>query len=437
MRSLCLFTLPIGVHEMKRIWFIGILIGAALLFMNTNAATSVNSPPPPNLAAPSNATNNAPLALSLSWGSAAGATSYAIEISTSSTFASTLSLQTGVTVLYSNVSGLTNSTTYFWRACSVNDSGPGPMVGSLELYHALVGVPVVYSPPNNSINQPISLNLSWNGVAGAASYSLQVSSVLDFSTTVVYQSGLTAFHFSVGPLSNNTAYYWQVNAMNAGGSGDWSKAWGFVTIVAAPTPPALSMPTNGTNGLSNAPLTLTWILAGNTADSTTLRDFLDRIERQYGKARRIWVMDRGIPTEAVLEEMRRADPPVCYLVGTPKGRLSRLEQDLPGRPWHAVPTRRAGEAVARRWRTLCLCRKPGSRRQGTRHAPATVEVAMGAPQATLGHAPQPRRAAHEARRRARQSSDRLAPGRDRVARARPARRSRPLSLTGSIATNCE
>ncbi len=78
------------------------------------------------------------------------------------------------------------------------------------------------------------------------------------------------------------------------------------------------------------------VMAGNTADSTTLRDFLDRIERQYGKARRIWVMDRGIPTEAVLEEMRRADPPVCYLVGTPKGRLSRLEQDLLGRPWHAV-----------------------------------------------------------------------------------------------------
>ncbi len=75
------------------------------------------------------------------------------------------------------------------------------------------------------------------------------------------------------------------------------------------------------------------VLAGNTADSTTLRDFLDRIERQYGKARRIWVMDRGIPTEAVLELMRQADPPVSYLVGTPKGRLSRLEQELLAKPW--------------------------------------------------------------------------------------------------------
>ena len=75
------------------------------------------------------------------------------------------------------------------------------------------------------------------------------------------------------------------------------------------------------------------VLAGNTADNTTLRDFLARIERQYGKARRTWIMDRGIPTEAVLEEMRASDPPVQYLVGTPKGRLSRLEKDLLTRPW--------------------------------------------------------------------------------------------------------
>jgi transposase len=75
------------------------------------------------------------------------------------------------------------------------------------------------------------------------------------------------------------------------------------------------------------------VLPGNTADNQTLRRFLARIEQQYGKARRIWLMDRGIPTEAVLAEMRQADPPVYYLVGTPKGRLSKLEKDLLDRPW--------------------------------------------------------------------------------------------------------
>ena len=47
-------------------------------------------------------------------------------------------------------------------------------------------------------------------------------------------------------------------------------------------------------------------------------------------------MDRGIPTEEVLAEMRAADPPVSYLVGTPKGRLSKLEKRLVTLPWHAV-----------------------------------------------------------------------------------------------------
>ena len=75
------------------------------------------------------------------------------------------------------------------------------------------------------------------------------------------------------------------------------------------------------------------VLPGNTADKTTLRDFLARIERQYGKARRVWVIDRGIPTEETLEQMRRADPPVHYLVGTPKGRLTRLEKGLLHKPW--------------------------------------------------------------------------------------------------------
>src|ERR1700674_3833170 len=78
------------------------------------------------------------------------------------------------------------------------------------------------------------------------------------------------------------------------------------------------------------------VLPGNTSDKTTLRAFLNKIEAQYGKAQRIWVMDRGIPTEAVLAEMRAADPPVSYLVGTPKGRLTKLEQALIGLPWQAV-----------------------------------------------------------------------------------------------------
>jgi transposase len=78
------------------------------------------------------------------------------------------------------------------------------------------------------------------------------------------------------------------------------------------------------------------VLPGNTADKTTLRTFLARIEGLYGKAQRTWIMDRGIPTEAVLEEIQTADSQVQYLVGTPKGKLTKLESALLSLPWQVA-----------------------------------------------------------------------------------------------------
>jgi hypothetical protein len=78
------------------------------------------------------------------------------------------------------------------------------------------------------------------------------------------------------------------------------------------------------------------VMAGNTSDRTTLRRFLGKIEQRYGKARRVWVMDRGIPTEEVLTEMRESKTPTYYLVGTPKGRLNKLEKLLLPLPWEKV-----------------------------------------------------------------------------------------------------
>lgn len=75
------------------------------------------------------------------------------------------------------------------------------------------------------------------------------------------------------------------------------------------------------------------VLAGNTSDKTTLKSFLGKIQKLYGQANRVWVMDRGIPTEEVILEMQQADRQIHYLVGTPKGRLTRLESELVKLPW--------------------------------------------------------------------------------------------------------
>lgn len=78
------------------------------------------------------------------------------------------------------------------------------------------------------------------------------------------------------------------------------------------------------------------VMDGNTSDRRTLRGFLDHIEKAYGQARRVWVMDRGIPTEALLAEMRDPSRQVFYLVGTPKGRVTQHEKKWLDLPWQQV-----------------------------------------------------------------------------------------------------
>src|SRR5215475_16190183 len=75
------------------------------------------------------------------------------------------------------------------------------------------------------------------------------------------------------------------------------------------------------------------VMDGNTSDRATLRTFLQQIEDTYGKARREWVMDRGIPSEAILKEMREPERQTSYLVGTPKGRINQHEKKWLDLPW--------------------------------------------------------------------------------------------------------
>ena len=78
------------------------------------------------------------------------------------------------------------------------------------------------------------------------------------------------------------------------------------------------------------------VMDGNTSEHKTLRVFLDHIEKTYGKARRVWVMDRGIPTEAMLAEMRQPERQIAYLVGTPRGRVNKHEKKWLDLPWQQV-----------------------------------------------------------------------------------------------------
>ena len=101
------------------------------------------------------------------------------------------------------------------------------------------------------------------------------------------------------------------------------------------------------------------VMPGNTSDKTTLPEFLGKIEKQYGKMNRLWIMDRGIPTEDSLEQMRAEG--ASYLVGTPRGRLAKLEKQLFAEPWKKVQDQ-IEVKLARTGEDLYVLTRSGGRR---------------------------------------------------------------------------
>ena len=148
------------------------------------------------------------------------------------------------------------------------------------------------------------------------------------------------------------------------------------------------------------------VMDGNTSDRATLRGFLEKIEKTYGKAKRMWVMDRGIPSEETLREMRDPAREIFYLVGTPKGKIQQYEKKWLDLPWQKVREsvdvklfeqegelyvlaksegRRAKETAMRRKRLTRLLRKLRAMR---RSLPSLVQLLMrlGAAKSAAGRA---------------------------------------------------
>lgn len=105
------------------------------------------------------------------------------------------------------------------------------------------------------------------------------------------------------------------------------------------------------------------VMPGNTSDKTTLKAFLEKIEIQYGKANRVWVMDRGIPTEDVLRDMRNAKTPTFYLVGTQRGRLTKLEKEFLKLPWEQVKESLEVKLLPKEGELYILARSEGRRKK--------------------------------------------------------------------------
>lgn len=192
----------------------------------------VAPPSAPTLISPTNNATAIATTTTLSWNASNGAVSYRLHVSTSSNFSTTFFDQSNITTTSQQVTGLSYSTLYYWRVDASNNDGTSDWssVWSFTTQGTAPGIPTLLSPSNGSTNISTISTLSWNASSGATSYRLQVSTNLNFSTTIFDQSNITNTSQQVAGLSNSTLYYWHVNAANANGTSSYSTIWHFTTV---------------------------------------------------------------------------------------------------------------------------------------------------------------------------------------------------------------
>ena len=205
-----------------------------LLQINFGTVPSLPAPSVPVLSSPANAATNQSVAPTLAWTAATAATSYNLEYSTSSTFASNVITITGITTTSRAISGLANSTTYYWRVSATNSTGTSAYSAQRSFTTAaplaVPAAPTLRSPAANATNVSRSAALSWNAATRATTYEVQVSTSNTFATITFGRTGLTARNVTVSPqLGSRVVYYWRVRGVNTTGPGAWSAVRSFTT----------------------------------------------------------------------------------------------------------------------------------------------------------------------------------------------------------------
>ncbi len=246
------FSETVAHHGMEIIW-----PGPGLQVEYTGAAYASPVPLAATLASPAHNATNQPVSLTLRWHPAAAATSYDLQVSTDSTFATTVVNQTAIADTSYSVGPLSAMLRYFWRVRGRNSAGTGPYA-AFSAFNTNVGSPIHVTPANAATNVAVTVPLMWRTVAGATAYQLQVSTTAGFTVgTIVKDTTLADTTKTLNGLGYSTQYYWHVKAQVGGAWGDFATAWSFTTTIAPAGVPSQIFPANSAVDQTTS-LTIRW-----------------------------------------------------------------------------------------------------------------------------------------------------------------------------------
>ena len=234
--------------------------GGSSAFSSTLSFTTTLSPPAaPTLSTPQNGAVLVSVSPTLSWNASVGATSYTLQVSTAADFSALIVNQSGITGTSAPVSGLSNSTVYYWRVSASNVGGSSSYSSAFSFTTIIAppAAPSLLSPHDTATGVAISPSFTWNTSPTATSYTIQVSTSPSFASFVVNVSGITPTSYNAFGLGGNGTFYWRVSATNAGGTSSFSAPFSFSTLLTAPSAPTLVSPANIATGISTNP-TLSW-----------------------------------------------------------------------------------------------------------------------------------------------------------------------------------
>ena len=190
---------------------------------------------PPTLNYPLSGALNQPLSPTLYWSGDSDAFKYHLQVSKDSSFTSIDYDDSTITANSKRGGPLASNTVYYWRVSGLNLAGTSLWSTTWHFTTHDVFPPVLVSPSDNSLNQPLSPTLSWNAAPYVTAYHLQVAADSTFSSTVFDNSSIAATSKQIVSLVSNTKYYWKVATIDSGNISSWSATWHFLTQVLSPT----------------------------------------------------------------------------------------------------------------------------------------------------------------------------------------------------------